>query len=163
MNLCAAWNGFVNRCTMCAQAMMSLLEYDQAGSNQAMVKMICSGDSAHLGYDTTPVATFTAARRVLDAERRQVPLVTLMTLIALFSWLVATQQLAECVECAGVAYWALVLSVAPVTLGIMAVVRPCLLRKTQLKQEVRTAVVTCPACCTVSPPLLAGISAVLST
>jgi hypothetical protein len=66
-----ARNRFVNQCTACVQALMSLLECDQADANQAIVKMICSGGSAHLGYEMTPVATFTAACSCTPRARRR--------------------------------------------------------------------------------------------
>jgi hypothetical protein len=145
------------------QSILSPLAYDQAGANKSLVEAIVANDACvtllghstaltsafdapPLGHSAAPPPAFAAARSMLEAERRRVPLLKLLVLLALFAWLLASQTLAtHNVACGSAAYWLLVLSVAPAVVGLMACVRPYLIEKVQVKKEVCSMHVQ-PAC-----------------
>jgi hypothetical protein len=123
------------------QGIISLLAYDQTSAKKSLVEAIFSDASAPLGHPMAQPSAVAAARHMLEAERRRVPLPKLFVLLGMFAWLLVSQTLAtHKVACGGTAYWLLLLSVAPVVMGLMALVRPYLIEKVKLKKEVRLTV-----------------------
>ena len=77
------------------------------------------------------------ARHILRRENSLVPLRTLSVLVLLFIWVLASDSLKNIVRCGGATYWALVLSVVPLVAGMLVVTRQQLMRKRNVKREVR--------------------------
>jgi hypothetical protein len=114
-----------------------LLAFDQASTNKVIMESILASADAEAPSGRAQPAAYAAARRMLAADRLQVPPGKLCVLLALFAWLLLSQIVKDEVKCGGFLYWFLVLSVMPLVGGIMAFVRPYLIDKGSLKKEVR--------------------------
>ena len=114
-----------------------LLSASWQSANKDLVDEILNGGVQENGL---PASKYAEIREVLREEQRAIPLGKFGVLCSLFAWLLLTDTLKDFVRCGSALYWMLVLSVVPIVAVLMTIVRAWLLRKGNLKREVRSAV-----------------------
>jgi hypothetical protein len=94
-----------------------------------------------LHHDDSLLATqsplYAEARDILASERRTAPIGTVLALSGLFVWLVFTDTMKDLVSCGSIAFWAFMLSIVPLVVIMMAVIRRQLIHKDVVKAAVR--------------------------
>jgi hypothetical protein len=81
---------------------------------------------------------YAEVQHILQRESNTVSYTALLTVTALFVWLVFTDAMKDLVKCGSVVFWLLVLSIVPVVGGLIPVVRRQLIHKDDVKKEVRS-------------------------